>query len=201
MANEKKKLQKKVEEILKKSQKPNNGAIAIKFENSSTLINGVNSNSISPYFAMLHASIKGNEIFQYWTQSSSDLTTDIILAFNLKNSEKPVLYTIDLVKGEKTYEKYNMDNEIDSRDFIYLYWELANFSFSSYTFKDEFTKETIVECSFNVRYSSKIFQRRLLQALLPNEHYTKIKEILTKVDSKILTMDGSGYEEEKEAEL
>lgn len=201
MAIEKKKLQKKVEEILKKSQKPNNGAIAIKFENSSTLINGVNSNSISPYFAMLHASIKGKEIFQYWTPFSNNLKTNFLLAFNLKNSEKPVLYTVDQAKGEKVYEKYSMDNEIDSEDFIYLFWELENFSFSSYTFKDEFKKETIVECSFNVRYSSKIFQRKLLQALLPNKHYTKIKEILTKGDSKITTMEGSGYGEEKETAL
>lgn len=170
MTNQKKKIQKKFSEVLTWSQSPNNGALAISFQENTVLVNGVNSNSVKPHLAVLYASFEGKETFQYWTPISESSNDRVVLAFNLKKTDNPILYTMNLHHTKDEALKFDKKYSIKDDDFILLYWEVADFSFFSMIFKDPGSDQTIIECQFNIKYSSKIFNRKLLTAILPKKY-------------------------------
>ncbi|WKT76894.1 hypothetical protein [Lysinibacillus fusiformis] len=184
MTNEKKKIKKKFSEVLTWSQSPNNGALAISFQEKTVLVNGVNSNSVTPHLAVLHASIGGKETFQYWTPISDRSNEQVVLAFNLKKIDNPILYTMNLHHTKNEALKFDKKTSIKEDDFILLYWEVEDFSFISMVFEDPSSNLTITECQFNIKYSSKVFNRKLLTALLPKVHATEIEKTLNKSEEK-----------------
>lgn len=196
MTNEKKKIKKKFSEVLTWSQSPNNGALAISFQENTVLVNGVNSNSVTPHLAVLHASIGGKETFQYWTPISDRSNEQVVLAFNLKKTDYPILYTMNLHHTENEALKFDKKTSIED-DFILLYWEVADFSFFSMVFEDPISNQTITECQFNIKYSSKIFNRKLLSALLPKKHATEIEKAINKSEDKKILISGVVEDDEE----
>lgn len=196
MANEKKKTRKKFNEVLTWSQSPNNGALAISFQEKTVLVNGVNSNSVKPHLAVLHASINGNETFQQWTPISENTNESIILAFNLKKNRDPILYTMNLNHIKDEPLKFDKSEPISKDDFILLYWEISDFSFLSMIFKDPNSDQTIIECQFSNKNTSKIFNRKLLSVLLPKKYAIELEKVVNKSEEKKIFI--GGVEEDNE---
>lgn len=198
MAKEKKKTRKKLNEVLASSQSPNNGALAISFQKDTVLVNGVSSNSIKPHLAILHASIDGNETFQHWTPVIESTNKSVILAFNLAKNYDPILYTLNLNNSKDEAVKFDKNQKINEDDFVILYWEVADYSFFSMIFRDPNSDQTIIECQFNTKYTSKIYYRKLLSVLLPKKYANEIEKVINKSEDKKILIGGVKDNDEDE---
>lgn len=165
----------KFNKVLKLSQNNEPGISSIAFSQNQVLAYGLGPKLFEPNTAIYYVNLNGSSELNGHIQNASinDTTDDAttILAIDIRNSVKPVLF----LSHQNSVKKITKKTELQEGEMVLLYWEYGPYSLFLFSCQDPISKETLLECIFNSTLDSQKSNRYLFLNLLPTEKADLLK--------------------------
>lgn len=159
----------KFDKVLKLSKNNETGISSIAFSQKEVLAYGLGPKLFEPNTAIYYVNINGSSELNGHIQKDylNDTTEDTktILAIDIRNSVKPVLF----LSRQNSIKKITKKTDLHEEEMVLLYWEYGPYSLFLFSSQDPISKETLLECVFNNTLDSQKSNRYLFLSLLPTE--------------------------------